>query len=254
MHQLDGACLKIDRAKHHLGTLERSIHDFFDTKPYRVAQQNREGGLTYHIQLTAPLPSEWALIIGDVACNLRASLDYIVSQLSLPLLKGSTKLRDWSSPQFPICETPGDYSEGVSKRYVSFVPQKDERIIESLQPYHRGNWPELELLATLRDISNADKHRLLTPTISEVGLMVADGWPKNTFCLNQDDQGFVTIIADEGANISNNFKPSLTQRVILNVIRDKSMTPQLYSLDILWDIHKFIRDEVIPRFTGCFPK
>ncbi len=259
MHPLDGSRLKIDRAQHHLDSLERSVSSFLNSEPYVVSRQDDDIGVTYQVQLRRALPFEWGLMVGDVVSNLRSSLDYIVFQLSLPRLQRGTDPRDWQVPQFPICDKRTAYCGRGSKRLIRFVPRGCHRTIEQLQPYHRKHWPELDLLSILRDISNADKHRLVVPTFSEVelGFESKRTFPQHRFRLDIQDQGFLTVIPEKVIPLlGDKLKPNLAAQVILDVprMRNQRMDTEPFSVKVLWDIHKFVRDQVLPRFVSCFPR
>lgn len=97
-----------------------------------------------------PIPAELSILIGEVLYNLRASLDYLVYELSA-LDSGSYK----SGTQFLIEDTPDSFQrrrkthlKGINDSYVA--------AIERLQACNGIKWTQL-----LRTLSNPDKHRHL---------------------------------------------------------------------------------------------
>jgi len=115
----------------------------------------------------APL-TEWGVIVGDFAHNLRSALDHLVYQLAI--------LNDWNpekmGTQFPIFTTEGDYLRngyrGRSKGELSNrdsqlwgVSDAHKTIIDGLQPF-KADKPKANPLAVLNRISNRDKHRLIS--------------------------------------------------------------------------------------------
>src|SRR5918996_2456079 len=172
MKPLDGSRLKIDRAKEHLDALYSDIRRFIESKPYTIIKHKSNGLPQVSVEQKQLVPAKWGLIVEDIVFNLRASLDYIIWQLSLPTInkKRMQGQRPRNMPQFPICDRRSDYIRkgGTPRRQIDLVPKGKRHIIEQLQPYHRRKWPELEILSILRDISNADKHRVITPVFAQV--------------------------------------------------------------------------------------
>jgi hypothetical protein len=97
-------------------------------------------------------------MIGDVVHNARSALDYLIWQLAVHYIPGT--IPEWRAKkiQFPIEDT----GKGFTKRRKSFqeIPSSYWTIFDAAQPYNGGDF-----LGLLRDLSNDDKHRLLTPVL-----------------------------------------------------------------------------------------
>lgn len=116
------------------------------------------------------IPPDLPLAISDAIHNLRAAMDYLVYQLA-KLDSGQFQ----TGTQFPIedakiATAPGGNIVGfdISKKKMlkGLSPDHIDRL-EQLQPYKGVDWTK-----HLRDISNPDKHRDLTPITSERAHMV----------------------------------------------------------------------------------
>jgi len=100
-------------------------------------------------------PLIFSVLIGEACYNLRAALDYLVFELAR---EDSGQPQDGT--QFLIEDTPEQFARrkdanlrGVKCAHIA--------MIEALQPYKGCEWTK-----TLRTISNPDKHRHLTVTMS----------------------------------------------------------------------------------------
>jgi hypothetical protein len=105
---------------------------------------------------------------GHTAHNLRSALDHLVWQLVLHKRDGREPC-DPERVQFPICDEapsgirPEDFAKG---RRLKDVLPKHRAIIHAHQPNggrYRAN--SLDPLIRLRELSNHDKHRIITPMI-----------------------------------------------------------------------------------------
>jgi hypothetical protein len=124
---------------------------------------------------TLPLiPTDCAMILGDVLQNFRAALDH----LAWDLVKIGTNPHP-KKPQdvyFPTARSTKTWRENV-ERWLPGVPKTQRRIIKKYQPYGRGNGAKA--IRWLRNLSDADKHRVMTPVVmnvSQVNLSVTSNW------------------------------------------------------------------------------
>lgn len=108
-------------------------------------------------QVSEPPFDQWALIFGDAAHHLRATLDNLVHFIADQ--EGATP-RDLHIVQFPIALQ--DTKWGNAKRSIAMLPQPVRSAVEAVQPFQR---PEHERasdgLAILSGLNNADKHRII---------------------------------------------------------------------------------------------
>jgi hypothetical protein len=169
-HPLDGAHAKLGWAEKHFETLGTQWQAFVDTDPYGLHLHRDLDARTIwvYFRVLKPIPEEIALIAGDVVQNLRASLDYVASELVDA--RGGDPLR----AQFPIYVTERPFIHDVRFRKktrrrgpLNSIPATSDEwaYIERLQPYQRGNLRQAKTdpLYALAYLSNRDKHRALTP-------------------------------------------------------------------------------------------
>jgi hypothetical protein len=90
------------------------------------------------------------LLVGEAIHNLRAALDYLVYELAI-LNTGEIQ----KGTQFPM-ESSEDSWNGAVNRRLKHVREGHQAAIKRLQPFSDCKWT-----GDLRDLSNADKHRLI---------------------------------------------------------------------------------------------
>jgi hypothetical protein len=147
------------------------ISDYSEANPYGLTIDASSDPLWRIGRLEipdAPL-TEWGVIVGDVAHNLRSALDHLVFQLAIL----NQEDPEGMNTQFPIFRKEDDYlavgNRGSRKGKLSArdshlwgVADADKAIIDGLQPFNAGDRAHLHPLAILNQISNRDKHRLVT--------------------------------------------------------------------------------------------
>lgn len=146
---------------------------------------------------------------------------------------------------FPLSTAPKHFRNWWKGR-SDYFPQDSRPIIESFQPYNRGDWRELILLYHLALLSNFDKHRIITTTRAETAVTLSD-----------DSSGTVRILGSSSNDpsygrllyaIPDDFQPKITVEIFLN---PGAGHPRLrIPIAELRDIHDFIRDGEFPRFQG----
>ena len=158
MHPLDGAYIRLDRAEEHLTQLKTLIEIFVDGE-YDLAREKEKldserAKPAFRLRTgDSQIPLKIPVLVGEIAYNLRATLDYLVYELAI-LDSGSTQ----NGTQFPICDAP-DAFRRRRKTFLNGINDTHAAAIETLQPYGAGSWKHPFRL--LRTISNPDKHRHL---------------------------------------------------------------------------------------------
>lgn len=204
MYQIsfNGCWAKVNRAKHLRDALEGYIKETFSAKASLStlgAKFDKESG--EHIVYINRVPDlghfldNVALFIGDVVHNLRCALDHLAFQLALYHRDGSLTLQQEKAVQFPICDS-GEEFRRQCDRYLKDIAPEHRTIIKGLQPYHGlagrpDSWSGtyIHQLALLRDLSNADKHRMLIP-------ILAVPWSSELISLTES----LRVIIDQGLN------------------------------------------------------
>ena len=159
---------KLERAKEHAGALE-------DTFRMLAPEANRPRvGIKFELATgehvlyinrlsddVGPIIQKCSTIIGDVVHNLRSALDHLTFQLAVRNATGN--LQDKRRVQFPIEDREATFERRcISKDrggWIADLHPDDRTVIKGYQPFQRRR--EGEWLALLRDLSDADKHRLL---------------------------------------------------------------------------------------------
>lgn len=138
------------------------LHDHF-VSYCRAAQ------MTYHPgvadtpwQLQVKGDPTLPVIVGETIQNIRTALDYLIYALVLHTRGRKPRKRT----QFPISTTAGDLYR--NRHQISELPGELRRRIRKLQPYQSES-QRSRTLALIRDLSNADKHRLLIVMDTNLG-------------------------------------------------------------------------------------
>src|SRR6266567_4556445 len=168
-HPLNDAIERVSRAREHLGDLHARLTPFLEYgdvpavyPQFREEMELAKAGVMPRIDLPMRIPT----LIGEICYNLRSALDYLVHEL--------TKI-DTGVPQhltqFPIEDCEKGFKRRRSKsRTAGWLQGLNERhvaCIESLQPYKGCDWT-----ATLRKISNPDKHREFTRSSGHINIFM----------------------------------------------------------------------------------
>lgn len=188
-HHLDEAWVKVERADHHLQSLEGEVQTVFPNMPPAppdaiTMRLEDHPDISQCLLLVESIPDEhflrWGTIVGDFVQNLRSALDYLAWQLVLtgPRLKPPK----WKPVDvyFPIYDTRSQF-RGNCVRRLPGVGIRQLAMIEMEQPYKRYHDIRFSPLRRLRDLSNKDKHRLITPI-----KLTSGGQPRLRFIAAQD--------------------------------------------------------------------
>ncbi|MFC1874982.1 hypothetical protein ACFLY3_02360 [Chloroflexota bacterium] len=180
----NGCWAKINRAKEHRDALDVYIGEFFSIKANRSIlsakfDANKNENIIYISKVPdlSPFLTRVALYIGDITHNLRSALDYLAFQLTLYNKSGNLTPKEEGEIQFPIISPsvsdPQKEFMRKSKRHLKYVDPTHVATIERLQPYHGlagrpDGWSGdyIHQLDLLRNLSDKDKHRMLTPILT----------------------------------------------------------------------------------------
>lgn len=161
--------VKVERAYEHIIYLNAEILRFtVQGHPYETFHEDdlNRGERTYYLRVLKEIPPQFSALIGDIAQNLRSSLDHLAWHLvkSSPV---TPKARD-SDIYFPIFETAREYRT-KKMRKIRGMSDAAIKAIDSIEPYYRPDGPGPGIgqgarLFWLHEINRLDKHRLLVPT------------------------------------------------------------------------------------------
>ena len=173
-----GVWAKIERAQEHLDALRREtglgvvtpVPDAYRI-PMRLEYEPNSGDHVF--RATATLPEDAVrrvgILVGDIAHNLRSALDHLVWQLSL-IGTGGREPNNPNIIKFPIQDSPPakltDKRKFQETAALYKLRPEHRAIIYEHQP-HRGHFDQAHIflhpLTRLREFSNDDKHKVITP-------------------------------------------------------------------------------------------
>lgn len=163
--ELVGCWLKIGRAEAHAKSVSEEILAWKKREPYSITS-HRKPNLGHHrivIHFDSTLQRDrWALICGDCIHNLRSALDYLVYAIAVHE-SGRNPPPNHRVLQFPITDSAVGFSKQLWR--IQSLSLTVRTIIESVQPYNRPHRVLPPLLGIVRDLDDADKHRLLNVAV-----------------------------------------------------------------------------------------
>jgi hypothetical protein len=165
--------LKLDRASEHLAALKAEMDQFLETEPYSFAAEfdADRGTHLLRARVRQEPPRTLSLLVGDFAHNARSVLDNLACELAV---SNGADPEQWGG-SFPIFLEGPAYRRGrrgrQSPRDRALVDISDPHrtIIDQLQPFQRGHMASRDPLWRLHELNNADKHRILQPTLLTAG-------------------------------------------------------------------------------------
>jgi len=255
-HPLRSAYIKIQRAQVHINGLERRISRFIEANPPRtiVSEADSQRGIQQVNYPSAAPPDTWGAILGDACGNLRDSLDHIAWQLARLQYKSGVLDKDTErSIAFPLCDSKDHFREHPAIKYI--IPAS-HHIIEKLQPYHREDWPELQMLEELDLFANFDKHRLI-PTGGRHGSISVRPGQIFAMPIPRPNEGarVVIIKATITRDSSADLEPSPPGEIVFAAAEREAAERGpviMRNIGYFSEIHHFIRDTVFPMFDGFF--
>jgi hypothetical protein len=156
--RLRGAEAKIKRAKHHVDELADVIDSFMATKPFALGRKEnpQTGNFVYHVARIDPVWPEVSAVAGDIIQNLISTLDHIAYQMVLAGNKDIEPKRKLDI-YFPVFESAEKYRADRDGR-INGATTAAKQAVDMVEPYKGGKG---EILWALKQLNNADKHRLL---------------------------------------------------------------------------------------------
>jgi hypothetical protein len=258
-HPLDGARLKVARAKDHLDALKDEVGRHLRSKSFQApVKKNNDMATVVSPVIRVEPTGHLGCVLGDCLCNLRASLDYIAWQLGTKAARGKLTEGQKRRVSFPVASDPKEYrrSDGAANHLgtVCGVPAPAMIEIESVQPYHAG-YGSLGLLSVL---VNDGKHRLPVLTIASVGVNelkalveVCDGGRVIAEATAGGDISFTLGRATPGSPPRRTREVKVDCQPALAVSISNPLVPQMPVDLLLGRIYKCVAS-IIPRFDPFF--
>jgi hypothetical protein len=170
-YRLNMCYLRHDRAGKHLAYVKRALRRFGEGNPYPILPYEDEDALPhdpwefmsrpdlnlmagdYQITRDVRLNPVLSVRVGEMIYNLRSVLDYLIYALAWHDTGKRPTGRHERGLQFPIENTPEGF-KGRRNSMLKGITDENVALIKLYQPCAGCSWT-----GTLRDISNADKHR-----------------------------------------------------------------------------------------------
>ena len=237
--------MKVRRANVHLDALEVVVKNWIDSKPYTVIHTDYFEKAVHVCRIEDEVAPELIpMLVGDFVCCLRAALDQLAWALAHLESKRVFSESEERRIQFPISKIDDD---GYRKR-LSLFPSAVEIELDKFQPYGRGNAYADHPLWQLNQLWNMDKHRAIPVNCTSFNLRFPfHGWQRYLrHFRNAVEVHFPLIEFYEGPL---NIEPEISSEVLFG----EHMGSFEISMPRLKEINDFVRDDVIPAFTGFFP-
>ena len=250
--------LKLDRASHHLDSLNAKVREWRERETHRyVSHIDRKSGKQFvNIKFPEPVSAELRLIIGDCLHNLRSSLDNLVYDLALAYI-GIDPLPERLARglEFPVF---GDrvMDSREHRRKIGCLDPEAQAIIKGMQPYNRGDEFASDPLWKLHQLSNMDKHRV--PHVAQVAVSAVADFPDaphlpGTITINigsYEDGAEIATYTPHTSAFAEGFDPKVHMDPLLTfgiAFGQRSATPGWNcSLTLKWLHRDIIRNVVKP--------
>lgn len=154
---------KLARSAEHAQTIRDEIRAWMERNPYSLIKQRNAECTRFSLILRineTPQLLRWSLIFADYLNNLRASLDHLVyaiashqSAPSPPAYEGRLA--------YPLTDSDERFNDAVVRHKLGTIGDPVRAEIQRCQPYNRPHEKLPPLLSLIRDLNNADKHRLV---------------------------------------------------------------------------------------------
>jgi len=170
---------KLNHAKKHRDELQAAYSAYRALDPVQAVAEpmNDNGEVPYRLLVSAEVPLEISLLIGDILHDLRSALDSIM--FAMVTNEATRKLTDEEKQacQLPICESPAKFKKFCRSRTMTpLLSQRLRDVLRTVQPFY---WTEqakrhgaaqgeayadssrLEVRWAIQHLNNIDKHRQL---------------------------------------------------------------------------------------------
>lgn len=181
----------LDWAVRNLEALDASEHAFHRKRPYGVwgdrDPDTKEQRVRISVAEFLDPPAHWVLQLGDIAHNMRVSLDYLAHaavEAETPRL--SIPPKQAGNIAFPISPLGEADFRSRNGNFLKYASENTRNAVELLKPYRGGDGACSWNLYALQEIDNPHKHRHLlaaAPNVTNVehavrgtGVFAATRW------------------------------------------------------------------------------
>lgn len=157
---VEGCHAKVNRAEKLLDGGAVEWRAFLNTNPWPhwIDDRTEPGWHRIYFDFSTPLPQRFAVIIGEIAHDLRSALDHLAWREAVECVGLEKAESNAPVITFPLAQRSADFKSAKALRYVG----KDARtVMERHQPYKRGKGKGPKSLGLLHWFNRMDKHRTL---------------------------------------------------------------------------------------------
>ena len=279
--------VKLDRAWEHLEDLRGKAARWFGGDHHRLRiEPDPDDNDFVFVMLSAdrPPPDLFSVVIGDCLHGFRSALDALAYELASAHTKPLTdEIAEQS--EFPIFgNSDGKGAQRFAnggRRKIRGIHPDAQAIIETLQPYHKGDWGTFPLWV-LHDLDRIKKHRLLHSVVAATSAASVDESGLRRFLMQEGKAALkarglehapgatasalfhvtvmVGVLDSEAAEIpvlrlpksfvpddvevDMYFRPELVMTLTPPPVHNDELLDVLLLLD---EIHRYIRGEVVGR-------
>ncbi len=256
-HPLEGPVLKLKRAQKHLETINEYLAKYESLDPTSMVCELNADETFYECRLISLFPPflDFGIAIGEFSYQVRSALDHIIYALAEFPTTPTDRDRDRAerSTGFPIRLVPNDSFIDRQLKYVRASIKPDvRRLVESLQPYKRGNRKQARAdpLVLLDELNRVDKHRVFRSPLTNINIDQADlapGIRATTAGSANHGDVFAWIPANLDPKVE--FYPRVSYEVVLPITGPKG---GMIRMENLGTIHSHVRGYILPKFVGFF--
>ena len=240
--------MKVERAATHLKELQ-AICARFKANPYTISEKDDEERRLHIVTVSLrEMPADVPIFVGEYVHSLRSALDHLAWQLGL--LSGRTPSR---SSCFPIYSGNSVEDRERFNNATFDIPCDAVEVIKTFQPHLRGDAMQSHPLWQLNKLANLDKHVTIGYSHTAVQFRyVTFNVAEPPYITHEETQEVECLIpiAHKGKV---KIKPEPPELVFGKPI--DAPGPDFYLSETnIAEIHRYIRDEVLPQFARFFPK
>lgn len=239
--------MKTRRAKFHLDALEMVIKNWIDSKPYTVTHKDDFEKAIHIVRIQDKVTPELIpMLVGDFVCCLRAALDQLA--WALAHLTGTETFAEKIERQIQFPISKGRDSTYEFKR--GLFPPAVADVIDTFQPYLRGDAFRDDALWQLNELWTMDKHRAIPVNANSFKVRFPlEGWERYAVPITPlTDAIEVYFPMIEFYKGPVNLEPDIS----VDVLFGEYMGSFELSLSRLKEINDFVGNTVIPRFARFF--
>jgi hypothetical protein len=180
--ELGDAWQRVEWAQSDMRGMSEGITSFRHSNPYLVSTHREGEGDRWEVTFLRVAEEQveeeafrcQARLIGSFLDHMRAALNYLMYQVALAALTQEPALAGQLIPEsveFPLFTDRRAYDQ---KNRIKKLPEELRRRIESVQPYHGGNYG----LRLLHELAREYRHRVIHPVACmATGAVLGFAWP-----------------------------------------------------------------------------